>query len=133
MPPLLGSLLGAIGLSILTTLYHQRVFPDLIHGGQYERIWFLHTLPTGALLGFGSLLALRSKPGIGKLFRCLAAALLGLVPFGIWVYLHLAADPIHALPLLLQATTFFVPSLLWILSLILTGLFQLRPARFRSS
>jgi len=133
MPAFLAALLGALGLSILTTLYHVWLFPDLIGAGQYERIWFLHTIPTGVLLGLGSAIALRTKPGLAKLFKCVAAAVLGLVPFGIWVYIYSYADPIHALPIFVQAVTFFVPSLLWVLFLVTTGLFQLRPARFRSS
>lgn len=128
MPPVLGAFLGVVGLSLAETLYLQRFFPDV----PPQELWLIHTIPTGFLLGFGSALALRAKPGPGKGLRCLAAALLGLVPLAVWLWLQVSVDPIHAIPLLLQLVALCAPTLLWTTLLTLIGLFNLRPARFRS-
>ena len=123
---LIGLFLGALALSIITTLYHTAAFPGMVDDGQYALIWLFHTIPTGAALGLATQQALFSEGGWKRAIRCFAGVVLGLVPFGVWAYIQITLDPFRAPVILWEMAKLFVPSFVWLFLLLVGGAASLR-------
>lgn len=131
MKGLLGAFLGAVALGIATASYHQSLPPDQVG----EILWgllFLQAVPSGALLGLATELALRAPLGGRRALCCFVGGLLGLVPPGIWAWLAVSGDPFHTLPKLWATLVLCLPTLGAIFVMNLWGLANLRPVRFRT-
>jgi hypothetical protein len=127
----ISTLLGALLLMGATWYYLQQapVFPE---DALVWRLLLLQAFPSGVALGLAVALALRVPRGKRRALCCFAGGLLALVPPGVWAWLAISGDPLHALPRLWETLVFCVPTLGAVFVLTTWGLLCLRPTRFFS-
>ena len=115
----LGVVVGAIGLSVISSVYHWLFFRPALNDGQYGMVW-IFTVPVGAILGFSTAYALtefRKRPVPAGLAGIVAFSLVA-APLGLYLFLTTtnSTTPIAAF---CGSLLFALPTMLWMIALLI--------------
>ena len=119
----LGGVVGAIGLSAISSVYHRLFFGPILNDGQYAMVW-MFTVPAGAILGFSTAYALttfQNRPVPAGLAGTIAFGLVA-VPLGFYLFLttmnspNTGTTPIAAF---CGSLLFALPTILWMVALLI--------------
>ncbi|MBV9467727.1 MAG: hypothetical protein JO316_21695 [Abitibacteriaceae bacterium] len=130
MTSIIGAIIGSLGLSLLTLVFHWLFFRSTLSDGQYGMV-FLFTLPAGVILGTatGYILPIAHGKSVRGGVICLIGFGLVAVPLSLYLLLTtsnsstVGQNPISTL---VEGLLFAAPTVAWMSWLLLRGLFLLK-------